>query len=279
MHLDKHLKTLVQQHKLSVALCEEFQRPRDPLASVNSKPSFERRVVRVLTPGTLIDESFLNPYENNYLLAIASSGSDITSEIGLAWIDVSTGEFFTRSSQLSNLKDYLARIDPREVVVDKSLETMHMSPLLEALKDCDCLISYASVSDADKSTSIKPLDTDDNVVDDQQAIDSQMVFTVAESSAIDLLTNYLHKHLLEYAPSSLQPARENIAKRMQIDAHTLKALEIKEGMREGGSTGSLMSAVKRTVTGSGTRLLSRWLCKSLVIYVNLCAKLRNTRFT
>lgn len=279
MHLDKHLKTLVQQHKLSVALCEEFQRPRDPLASVNSKPSFERRVVRVLTPGTLIDESFLNPYENNYLLAIASSGSDITSEIGLAWIDVSTGEFFTRSSQLSNLKDYLARIDPREVVVDKSLETMHMSPLLEALKDCDCLISYAPVSAVDESTSIKPLHTDDNVVDDHEAIVSEMVFSVAESSAIDLLTNYLHNHLLEHAPSSLQPVRENIAKRMQVDAHTLKALEIKEGIREGGTTGSLMSAVKRTVTGSGTRLLSRWLCKSLVTYVNRCAKLRNVRFT
>lgn len=94
VHLQKHLNTLVQQNNRFVALCEEFARPVPP----GTRPLFDRRVVRIVTPGTLIDEPFLNHYENNYLLAISSDASHSLEEhddVGLAWIDVSTGEFFT----------------------------------------------------------------------------------------------------------------------------------------------------------------------------------------
>ena len=57
MHLHKYLKILVQDHSRLVALCEEF--PKDP--AVGAKAGFDRRVVRIVTPGTLIDEPFLNP--------------------------------------------------------------------------------------------------------------------------------------------------------------------------------------------------------------------------
>lgn len=92
MHLDKYLKVLVLQHKRFVAMCEEF-----PHHQPGQKPAFERRVVRVITPGTLVDEPFLNHYENNYLLAIASAPNisddvDDSHSFGLAWTDVSTGD-------------------------------------------------------------------------------------------------------------------------------------------------------------------------------------------
>src|SRR5262245_41534938 len=92
MHLDKYLKILVQQNKRFVSMCEEFPRP-----SPETK-GFDRRVVRIITPGTLIDEPFLNQYENNYLLAISPSTLSSAAEpgqenlTGLAWIDISTGE-------------------------------------------------------------------------------------------------------------------------------------------------------------------------------------------
>ena len=259
--LDKHLKTLVQQHKCSVALCEEFQRARDPLMPISTKPILDRRVVRILTPGTLIDESFLNPFENNYLLAVSTLPGSSEDDVGLAWIDVSTGEFFTHTTQLAALKDYLVRIDPQEVVVDKSLEALQGSPLLDILKECNNFVSYATrPAPGENGYTVSP-DAGDNIVEDLQTSSNQSVFTSVESTAIELLTDYLRKHLLEHSPSLLQPTRESALKRMQIDAHTLKALEIKEGIREGGTTGSLMSAVKRTVTSSGTRLLARWLCE------------------
>ena len=70
-----------------------------------------------------------------------------------------------------------------------------------------------------------------------------------------------------YISSIKNPIRDIADGRMQIDAHTLKSLEIRENLRDGGTAGSLMSVVKRTVTTGGTRLLSRWLCR-LMIFTN-----------
>ena len=100
LHLDRHLKTLVQHHKRFVAMCEEF-----PISGSSGETGFERRVTRIVTPGTLIDEPFLNTLENNYLLSV-----HLVPEkpfIGLAWIDVSTGEFFSKESTLQALQALL----------------------------------------------------------------------------------------------------------------------------------------------------------------------------
>lgn len=262
MHLDKYLKILVQQHNRSVAMCEEFRKPRDPNDDVLSKPTFERRVVRILTPGTLIDEPFLNPYENNFLLAIAEDDTASQSDIGLAWIDVSTGEFFTRNTSLESLKDHIARISPREVVLDRTFESQPNHPILGALQDSYCVISFAAKPTGSLETRLSnSSEVVDDIVNPSSMDEPSDVFSAAETSAIAVLNFFLQSHLLEHAPSALRPLREEKSKRMQIDAHTLKGLEIRESLREGGSSGSLMSSIKRTVTTSGTRLLSRWLCE------------------
>lgn len=261
MHLDKYLKVLVQQHKRPVALCEEFRKLEEG-ATAFSKPTFERRVVRILTPGTLVDESFLNPFENNFLLAISipescnEDYSDKKSMYGLAWIDVSTGEFFSRNAAVDTLKDHLARIAPREIVLDAAAPGQEA---LDAIREIGCPISYASAN-----TVVSNEGSEDPGVDDSISVETSAaseVFSAAEQRAVAVLTSFLKAHLLEHTPPSLRPSREEKSKRMQIDAHTLKALEIQEGLREGGVVGSLMSTVKRTVTSSGTRLLARWLCE------------------
>ena len=266
MHLDKYLKVLVQQHKRPVALCEEFRKLEEGATAI-SKPTFERRVVRILTPGTLIDESFLNPFENNFLLAISpselvneASSSKTKASYGLAWIDVSTGEFFSRNAASDTLKDHLARIAPREVVLKvTAAEAGPDQELLDAIREIGCPISYAS-----PGTFVSSVDGQDIVTDDSISVEASSapdVFSKAEQSAVAILNSFLRTHLLEHAPPSLRPLREEKSKRMQIDSYTLKALEIQEGLREGGVVGSLMSTVKRTVTSSGTRLLARWLCQ------------------
>ena len=122
MHLNKHLKVLVQDNNRFVAMCEEFMKSR----VLGPKAGFDRRVTRVVTPGTLIDEPFLNQYENNYLLSVyapPTTGSDgdtgLDNPVGLAWIDVSTGEFFTKSITTPLLRDELVRIRPKEVVIEE----------------------------------------------------------------------------------------------------------------------------------------------------------------
>lgn len=253
MHLDKYLKVLVLQHKRFVAMCEEFPRYKS-----SQKPDFERRVVRVITPGTLIDEPFLNHYENNYLLAIAAAIgpcgqlSDLSS-VGLAWIDVSTGEFFTKTASMDDLKDDLARISPREIVLSEYFNERPSHPIRQVIEDDGVFVSFVVHSTLGETASLPR--------------DHFPTYTGLESEAVNILTTHMRANLLEHMPQLVTPNREGMDELMQIDSHTIKALEIRESGREGGTTGSLLSIVKRTVTSGGTRLLARRLCRFLSIVV------------
>ncbi|GJJ09415.1 hypothetical protein Clacol_003637 [Clathrus columnatus] len=252
MHLEKYLKVLVQTNKRFVALCEEFK--RNP-----PEEGFERRVVRVVTPGTLTEDSIVDPYENNFLLAIDNVSTEAFSsrnDVGLAWIDVSTGEFFTQKSNLEHLKDDLARISPREVVLSSKIKDHPHHAIYQAASGEECFISFCSRHQSDDTCFFSTPATEDTL--EFHYTDS---LSIHETSAISLLTSFLQDHLLEHMPILSSPSRQNNLHRMHIDSHTLKSLEVKERMREGGTTGSLVSVVKRTITSSGTRLLTRWLCE------------------
>lgn len=269
MHLDKYLKVLVQQNKRFVAMCEEFPR----YSAHGQKPEFDRRVVRVITPGTLIDEPFINQFENNYLLSISADDAtgklDGTSSAGLAWIDISTGEFFTKTTSREALKDDLARICPREVVLDVQLQDHFSHPIRQLLVDEGCFISYATPAQESlvKDSPMTAVTADDLLKPEGDSVSVPSAYSPEETSAIKILTNFLHANLLEHMPRLSMPSREGNVERMQIDSHTIKALEIRESTREGGTTGSLLSVVKRTATRSGTRLLARWLCKPLLLVI------------
>lgn len=279
MHLDKHLKTLVQGHNRFVAICEEFMRSR----ILGPKGGFERRVTRIVTPGTLIDESFLNQYENNYLLAINSADNAAVSTtpslqeaqepLGLAWIDVSTGEFFAKQVPYDSLQDELVRIGPKEIVLDLALADHAEHPIRQAVAEEDYFTSFISTCNQEEGPAVPTTTSASSGTDDlsihlepSQSL-VHLTLTDAEVSAVKLLTAYLHANLLEHMPRLPIPNREATAGRMQIDAHTIKALEIKESLREGGTTGSLLSVIKRTVTSGGARLLTRWLCKCEVLAI------------
>ena len=259
-HIDKHLKVLVQQNKRFVAMCEEF-----PRLSEQGSKVFDRRVVRVITPGTLIDEAFLNPYENNYLLALSvPEPPKPAGLLGLAWIDVSTGEFFSKITAFDNLRDELVRLAPREVVLDMKLEGMKSNPVFQTLQEEESFISFASVSDTGifSPPSTRPLATGQGRDDPDSEYAGGSLGT-QETMAVGLLTAYLHANLLEQMPLLTSPNREPVECRMQIDSHTIRALEIREDIRGGSSKGTLLSAIKRTTTSGGTRLLTRWLCKTI----------------
>lgn len=126
--LDRFLKTLVQDLNKHVAISEEF--PVNISAKVKSGGlQFDRKVARVVTPGTLIDEKFIDPFVNNFLLSVCpethqaspvqggyqESLSEVSADghgqaLGLAWLDVSTGEFFTQATSFASLPSALARI-------------------------------------------------------------------------------------------------------------------------------------------------------------------------
>ncbi|KAF8912862.1 muts domain V-domain-containing protein [Gymnopilus junonius] len=274
LHLDKHLKTLVQQEQRFVAMCEEFSVHTSP----NSK-EFERRITRIITPGTLIDESFIIPTENNYLLAISTPRvtNGISEPLGLAWIDVSTGEFFYKQCELQNLRDELARIAPREIVLEASLKEQLDNPIYQEFIEGKFLVSYtdpflsSSESPYDFNLEIFPHAEQPTVAVGLEPIDGTASSGVLAESllepstmpqhslAVNLLTKFLRENLLEHMPDLDSPLHESTQDRMQIDLHTIQGLEIRESS-DGSAKGSMLSVVKRTVTSGGARLLARWLC-------------------
>ncbi|EDN06153.1 predicted protein [Histoplasma mississippiense (nom. inval.)] len=134
--LDRFLKILVQDFNKYVAISEEFANNVVGKAKSGGL-QFDRKVARIVTPGTLIDEKFMDPYENNFLLSIylatvRSEDTEIVSPqqhssisssqpIGLSWLDLSTGDFFTQQTTAQMLPSALARISAREIVIDQNV--------------------------------------------------------------------------------------------------------------------------------------------------------------
>ena len=225
----------------------------------------DRRVGRVVTPGTLIDESWLSGEESRYLLAIAGpvDGSEGTV-VSLAYTDASTGEFFAKDSTLDQMEDELARIAPREVVLNSSLKTRWYKAtpssattpdLLSLLRVLNIHVSFADVHPPSGYSDEPPRIRES--------------FSL-EATAITLLRHHLQYALRDSMPSLDQPLRQSSSEHMLIDAATLQALEIRHSIRTNtlesqqyiGPTsqrGTLLSVLSRTVNPSGHRLLIRTL--------------------
>ncbi|WRT63671.1 uncharacterized protein IL334_000594 [Kwoniella shivajii] len=286
--LDKYLKVLVQELGHTVVLVEEYDE-EGAIAFVGKKVTAsiglkERRVYRVITPGTMIDEGWLDGSESRYLLAIAMGKESLNHAdqegggmaLSLAYTDPSTGEFFTKETTLSNMEDELARIAPREIVLDQSLKSnwtgnsnTSSSELDEGISELMSLLQILGVhiSFANPHQSPPLWGTDDLPSD----LDTKSRST--ESMAIALLRYQLQYALRDSMPSLSQPSRQNNQAQMQIDAATLQALEIRHALRPGGlvaigerqnvsplsSRGTLLSVISKTITQSGHRLLIRTL--------------------
>lgn len=256
--LDRFLKVLVQDQKKFVAVSEEFG---------VTFPK-ERRVARVITPGTLIDEKFLEPAENNFLLSVhpddAGPGHtdsmppdqhgvatrDAHQRIGLAWLDLSTGDFFTQTVSASSFPSALARIGAREIVLSPAVganirEHVEMIGAQEnyvvTLHECDT--QFESMADWNVMLE-SPLDED-----------ADLSFPRAEKRAGHQLLDYVRQRLLGQEMKLQPPRRRQLSEILNIDRHSLRGLEILQTARDGLGKGSLFHAVKRTTTKGGTRLL------------------------
>lgn len=266
--LDRYLKMLVQNLNQQVAISEEIRNSAAEQAKKNGL-LYTRRVSRVITAGTLIDEHFMDPYENNFLLAIhmdhhihtlepsttpaiTSAPSTSKSEVGLAWVDLSSGDFFTQTTDQASLASVLARIGAREIVLNDQLEHLDQKQRKSLLGEVSGAVAFhpfdAVDSSLEKWSSLleKPI----------QKSDSEL-FTPNEVRAGSLLLDYVKGKLIDLKISLQHPVRRTEHEYMSIDKNTLRGLEIRKTLREGFFQGSLLHAIRRTVTKSGARLLSQ----------------------
>ncbi len=240
----------------------------------------DRKVTRTITPGTLIDEKFMDPYESNFLLAVYLIGPETTPNtseegrvhveltkgsipssrilqaIGLAWLDLSTGDFFTQTTTLGALASATARIGAREIILSDGLDKSIQQNILDTLEQQRDLVTYHSSQPAEV-----PMSTWTPMLEAAVPLKIQDTFTREEVAAGSLLLAYVKKRLQGLGIKLQPPVRRQEKETMSIDKNSMRALEVlgtsKEGL--GGGKGSLLHTVRRTVTKSGTRLLRDWI--------------------
>jgi DNA mismatch repair ATPase MutS len=274
--LDRYLKILVQDLNKHVAISDEFL--NDAPSKAKGDPQYTRKVSRIVTPGTLIDEHFMDPWENNYLLSIhvdpevlkkekavkQSPGSSSVSsvlnlprtEVGLAWIDLSSGDFLTQSTDIASLPSAVARIRPREIVLDSIFQEVEHSRIVSILQEDGHIITFQEPSE-NTPTVEDWVPMLEDVVDDFDTAN----FTPSEVAAGGSLLHYVKHQLLGSRTRLQAPVRHQAEEHMSIDKNSLRALEIRNTIRDATYEGSLLHSLKRTVTKSGTRLLTQRLCK------------------
>jgi DNA mismatch repair ATPase MutS len=279
--LDRFLKILVQDLSKFVAISEEFA--NNASGKVKSGGLlFDRKVARIITPGTLIDEKFMDPYENNFLLALYPTSQDaslkdhskevpvellkgtthpshLSQAVGLAWLDLSTGDFFTQSIHLGTLPSAIARIGAREIVLRKGLEKNVEDDVLSLLHQERHLVTYHPAQSKELSYSSWA-----SMLESPLPAETESNFTPEELSAGSLLLAYVSERLQGLGIKLQPPVRRFDTETMGIDRNSMRGLEVLETSRDGvgGGKGSLLHTVRRTVTKSGTRLLKNWIGKS-----------------
>jgi len=233
----------------------------------------DRKVTRIVTPGTLIDENFMDPFTNNYVLAIHVQESvqeyaqdSITDDcppvhaqrsntpVGLAWLDLSTGHFYTQATTLSALPSFLARIGPREIILDEALQALKDHGIFAVLAEDRHLITYCNPLEMKSIKDWSPML--ESPIPAKIAND----FTPEEEAAGSTLLQYVEARL-QGSNMKLQPPTRQLDM-MGIDKNTMRALEIKRTIRDDLVTGSLLHVIRRTVTKGGARLLDNWLSMS-----------------
>ncbi|MDQ2065170.1 DNA mismatch repair protein MutS [Xinfangfangia sp. CPCC 101601] len=237
-----YLLTLIRKG-FRVAIAEQLEDPAEAKKR-GAKSVVKRDVVRLVTPGTLTEDSLLEARRHNFLCAFA----EVRDEAAIAWADISTGEFRVMACTLPRLAPELARLAPREVLVSETRDR----DLAGLVTESGAAMTPLAKSSFDSAGAEKRL-CELFKVGSLEAFGS---FDRAELSAMGALVDYLDLTQRGKLPLLRPPVKEAPGGTVQIDAATRRNLEITASL-QGGRENSLLWAVDRTVTAPGARLLER----------------------
>jgi DNA mismatch repair protein MutS len=234
---DAYLARLIRRG-FRVAVAEQMENPR----TRTGKGPIRREVVRVITPGTLIEDVLLEPGRPNLLLALAPE----RDSIGAAWLDVSTGLFETASLPRAELPSLLGRLEPAEILAPAALP----------------LGDYESRR-GPETTASPPLVSRRRVAEafGAASLDAFGSFADNEAIAAALALDYVRRTQAGSMPRLARPSPQGQSGVLAIDAATRSSLDILQA-RDGGPH-SLLGAVQHTLTAPGARRLAAWVSAPL----------------
>ena len=226
-----------------VAVCEQLENPKEAKKR-GAKSVVRRGVVRLVTPGTLTEDTLLHPRQSNFLAAFAQ----VRDQSCLAWLDISTGDVRYSPCPVMRLGPELARLAPAEVLISDTATP----ELLEVIADSGATSTPLAQTMFDSAAGVERLATAFGV----STLDGLGDFGRADIAALGALIEYLTTTQKGQLPLLRQPQCETRDNFVAIDAATRRNLELTQTL-SGEKSGSLLSVVDRSVTAAGARLLYR----------------------
>ena len=239
-----------------VAICEQLEDPK------TTKGIVKRGVIRVVTPGTLVESNMLEERKNNYIVSIYKTGI----YFGISICDISTGEFYSAEIKDNNnfpiLLDEIARYTPSELVINSMMANCldEMNKIKERFEN----VYITKFNDKFFSEELNNINLRFNVVDNNERKIENLAEKKLALSSINALVQYIE----DTQKTSLDHINKitiyNLSKYMALDINARRNLEITEKMRDKSKKGTLLWVLDKTSTSMGGRLLRRWLNDPLV---------------
>ncbi|MBO6788980.1 MAG: DNA mismatch repair protein MutS [Dinoroseobacter sp.] len=237
-----YLLTLIRKG-FRVAVCEQMESPAEAKKR-GAKSVVKRAVTRVVTPGTLTEDSLLEARSHNYLAAYAQ----VRDDSALAWVDISTGAFHCMICPRSRLAPDLARLAPSELLVPDPAD----AEIRDTAEEMGIAITELARASFDSTEGRSRLCDLFGVA----TLEAFGNFSRAEEAAMGAVVAYLDLTQKGKLPLLTPPQKELADRVLQIDAATRRNLELTRTLA-GSRQGSLLSVLDQTVTAAGARLLDR----------------------
>lgn len=248
-----------------VAICEQLEDPK------TTKGIVKRGVIRVVTPGTLVDSNMLEERKNNYIMSIYKTGI----YFGISICDISTGEFYSAEIKDNNnfpcVLDEIARYTPSELVINSMMadSTEEISKIKERFEN----VYITKFNDKFYTSELNNLNLRFNIIDNN----GRKIENLKERSLAVSSINSLIEYIEETQKTSLDHINKitiyNLSKYMALDINARRNLEITEKMRDKSKKGTLLWVLDKTSTSMGGRCLRRWLNDPLVDVVEINKRL------
>ena len=251
---DSYIAKLIEKG-YKVAICEQVEDPKQ------AKGIVKREVIRVVTPGTVIESNLLEEKKNNYIMAIYKSGL----YFGISVCDISTGEFLATQivehNNFARLLDEISRYSPAEIIVSDMM--FNSKTEIEKIKErFETYISKESEESFDGEYEL--LSGMYNIIDDK----NEKIKNLSDKKLAIYAINALLKYLEDTQKTSLDHINTikiyNTTRYMALDINARRNLEITEKMRDKSKKGTLLWVLDKTSTSIGGRLLRRWLNDPLI---------------
>ena len=239
-----------------VAICEQLEDPK------TTKGIVKRGVIKVVTPGTVVESNMLEERKNNYIMSICKAGL----YFGIAVSDISTGEFYSteikETNNFSLLMDEISRYSPAEIVANKMMneseaEILKIKTRFPEVYITSCDESYFS---EDISKTVQNFRLVDSKGNDIEKADDKLL----SIASINALKEYITSTQMTDLSHINKVVVYSVSKYMSLDINARRNLEITEKLRDRSKKGTLLWVLDKTSTSMGGRLLRRWLNDPLI---------------